>query len=555
VAEIFIDRDTITLRLEIGDGDRKAFAALLDPKAAASSRGDTPQAAHLEHFFHAGFVLRGDDGRPLLGEVKVVERRQRVSRPTPFQPTPEQEQASARVTYVEILYPLPEPPETLTLTPTLQMDGDPAVDIGFIVYHQSIPVIDFHYLQGHETLRLDWTDPWYSAFDNPTLKRHHRAPLMTFLYIEPYAVRFEILMRLKELASWITLNVPNDQQITANKQPRLLQQIGQFFLAHSHVRINGEHRRPGLDRVQFVEMTRQGIQPLAAPEQLTLHTAIIGVILAYVTDGPPQEVTIDWQLFNHNITSVPASIIDPVSTLPYDLTPDQPVLTWTNMLANYAYDMASIDAIAVHDPTRQVYLPLPSLLLLLTAVLLYGCGRLSARQDRRPKYRLGAGTLLVVLSIVLWPYGRITLDNPFVKPSILPQEKAQSIITGLLRNTYRAFDFRREEDVYDKLAVSVTGDLISDIYLQHRSALELEDQGGARASVQDVALLNLRQIGPPGNDLRLTFQCTWLVAGSVGHWGHTHFRRNQYEALLTIKPVDNTWKILALDLTDERRLP
>jgi hypothetical protein len=87
-----------------------------------------------------------------------------------------------------------------------------------------------------------------------------------------------------------------------------------------------------LDRVQFITVTQQGVQPLAAEERLTFHTAVVGVILAYATYGPPQTVTVHWDLFNQHITSVPASMIDPVSTLPYDLTPTEPDLIWKNML-------------------------------------------------------------------------------------------------------------------------------------------------------------------------------------------------------------------------------
>jgi hypothetical protein len=59
--------------------------------------------------------------------------------------------------------------------------------------------------------------------------------------------------------------------------------------------------------------------------------------------------------------------------------------------------------------------------------------------------------------VALWPYGRIAFDRPFTAAYRLPPEEARAIVTGLLQNTYRAFDFRREDDIYDKLAVSITG--------------------------------------------------------------------------------------------------
>jgi hypothetical protein len=221
------------------------------------------------------------------------------------------------------------------------------------------------------------------------------------------------------------------------------------------------------------------------------------------------------------------------------------------MFANYNYQVSTIEAIAAHAAPR-LDVPLLSLLLCLAALLLYVFGR---RLAFKGIYRMAAITLILITAVALWPFGRTALRNPFAAPYRLPEAEAIPILQGLLQNTYRAFDFRAEDDVYDKLAVSVTGDLITDIYVQSRKRLELEPQGGARAKVQDVQLMQVTPIGRPGNHQRLTFQCAWRVAGSVEHWGHTHGRRNQYEALITIQPIDRSWKIVALDLLDERRLP
>ena len=531
VIELWIEADRITLRLEIGERDREAFAALLGGQGPDRRRELT---------------LTDDDGAPLSGEVKIVEQRLRTERSTTPQTTDR-----PMVTYVEKVYELATPPATLTLTPPMQDDGEAAAEIGFIAHHAAIPVIDFQYLRRPETLHLDWRDPWYSAFENPELKRHHRAPLMTFLYIEPYEVRFEILVRLKALASWMSLDAQALTQIDADAQTQLRERIGQLFLQQSQMRIDGAAARPLLDRAAFVKMTPQGIQPLEVGESLTWHTALVGVILAYITPGLPQEVTADWSFFDEQITSIPSTIIDPVAQLPYDLTPAQHTLRWTNVLDNYNYQAATIKAIEA-QAGKQLAIPLPSLLLCLAAALLIGVGR---RLVSRPAHRLTAAALLLVIAVTLWPFGRVAARNPFAAPYQLPDVEAILILQELLQNTYRAFDFRLENDVYDKLALSVAGDLISDIYLQNRQRLVMEEQGGARASVQDVQLLDAAPSGPPDRRQRLTFQCVWRITGTVNHWGHSHQRRNQYEAKITIQPIERAWKMVALDLLDERRLP
>ena len=130
---------------------------------------------------------------------------------------------------------------------------------------------------------------------------------------------------------------------------------------------------------------------------------------------------------------------------------------------------------------------------------------------------------------------------------------AQVIVTGLLRNVYRAFDFRDESVIYDTLERSAAGDLLTRIYLETRQALELKNQGGARAKVTDVEMMSAETTDLP-EEVGFMTQCTWNVAGSVGHWGHIHQRRNRYEAVFTVKPVGGVWKITQLELVSEERL-
>ena len=540
VAEFSIDAGGITLRLEIGDLDRQAFADLLGEEVSGQDEGSL------------GLLLAGDDGVPLSGTVKVVERRPRTDRSMASQTTAARLPGSPEVTYVEVKYDLTTQPATLTLTPPRGIGGDEAAaEIGFIVYHETIPVIDFQYLKRPETLRLDWRDPWYTAFENADLTRHHSAPLMTFLYVEPYEVRFELLIRLKALVSWMSLDVPSQKAIDPQTRARLREQIGQFFLQQSQVRIDGGKSRPLLDRVEFVRVTPGGIQALDAADRPTFQTALVGVILAYVTPGPPQEVTVDWTHFDDQITSIPSTIIDPVSRLPYDLTPEQPTLRWTNLLDEYNYQVVTIDAIAA-QAANELVIPLPSVLLCLVASVFLGYG---GRMGLHVVSRITGFAVFIAMGFGLVAFGQIEVRNPLQAPYRLPEAETLMTLQGLLQNTYRAFDFRAEEDVYDKLAVSVSGDLITDIYLQSRKRLVMEEQGGARAKVQDVQLLDAVQAGPPGKGRRFTFQCAWRITGTVNHWGHTHQRRNQYDAMITIQPIERTWKIVALDLIEERRLP
>jgi hypothetical protein len=149
---------------------------------------------------------------------------------------------------------------------------------------------------------------------------------------------------------------------------------------------------------------------------------------------------------------------------------------------------------------------------------------------------------LLVTSASFW-LGRRALPS---------RENTTDVVSGLLHNIYRAFDFRDEEQIYDVLARSVDGDLLTWIYLETRKGLELTNQGGARAKVKEIELVDLEACAGANGGFVAT--ATWTVGGSVGHWGHVHQRRNQYRAQLEIEPVDAVWKLTGIEILEEQRL-
>jgi len=153
----------------------------------------------------------------------------------------------------------------------------------------------------------------------------------------------------------------------------------------------------------------------------------------------------------------------------------------------------------------------------------------------------GGIALLATLGLLAW--GRSAALSP---------ARSEQLVSGLLQNVYRAFDYRAEEQIYDALARSAEGDLLERIYLETRRGLELANQGGARAKVKQIELIALET--EPGEDGGFLAHATWKVAGSVGHWGHIHQRVNQYRAELSVAPRDGLWKLVGLQILEEERL-
>jgi hypothetical protein len=450
------------------------------------------------------------------------------------------------------VYPFESKPGTITIIPPLGKEGIAAAPIGFITYHLGVPVVDFRYLSEQAQLNLDWDDPWYSRFEKKSLKRWQQSGLRTFLYIEPYEVRHETLVRVKDMAAWMDLGLRGEDFIEVDEFEPLKKRIGEFLLKHSRVRIDNEQLRPILDRTSFVKYTMTRTFFIEQPERMLLNTAMLGVIITYPTKEMPQEVTVDWDLFSDRIQKVPTSAVDPAGPFPSYVTPDDNLFVWKNFLKTYK--APTVAEITVDDSLTRIHIPAGSVVCI--AIIFPVLWRVRKRRKQAQSIRIHIGLIpfLIAGSILLFPYLKVPVARPSVMTSKVTEKKAVVILNNLLKNIYRSFDFREEEDVYDRLATSVSGDLLTDIYLQNRKSLEVTQAGGARARVKEVKIQDVSVKHLDGRPLALLFHSKWTAMGTVGHWGHIHTRKNRYEANIIVEPVDGAWKITDLELLEEKRI-
>jgi len=561
IAEITVLDDRVEVTLEVYVGDLKVFEELIPADWVAHLGVERPPLrARLAHFSDQGLRFTTDTGRVLQAQLRLAEPRMRKDRFSPYAgmvnpytrgKVPEAP-ADKRVLYVELVYPFNgTTPKSLTISPPMGSDGLARVSIGFITYHKSVPVIDFRYLGAPSTLTVD-KDPWYSKFDNPVLSRHHKDALMSFLYVEPYEVRHEILTRVKDLTAWMDLGLRGDEYIELDELEPLKQRIGEFLLTKNPVTIDGTIPRPILDRTNYLRVGLNGIQILEVPERLEVASAIVGVIITYITDGMPQEVDVDWQLFTDQIQRVPATSVDPAGPLPTFLTPEDPVHIWNNFLKNY--EIPTVQPIEVAGSLGQLRIPVVSLLCLVGMLAAAGWAVASRRRGKPVRLPLAIGILCLATGAAAYPVAAVSVSRPALMAGDIDDERAAALLQTLLKNVYRAFDFREEEDVYDKLALSVGGDLLADVYLQNRRSMSVQQAGGAQAKVKEVTVESASAERLDGDGPRYALHGRWTALGTVGHWGHVHQRKNRYDAVLTIAAQDGVWKIVGLELNDEQRI-
>jgi hypothetical protein len=545
ICEFFVETNQLRVELEIGLEDIRAFRNLM-PAGVYEKLGYPPRPTkeRVRQFLEEDWQIEAD-GEQLLGEVRAISAGPRLQRDViTGEPLGESGGPDDVAVSVTLTYALKERPGWMRLpAPHTGELIDERASIGFVVYHLGVPVNDFRYLGRGEVLDLDWDDPWYSKFRSKNLWRAYNSPLNAFLYIEPYEVRVEIIARPMDLQRWVDLGLEGREGIPVEIQADLKAKAAAFLDEHIQLTIDDKPVRPELDRINFLRRTLRTSTVVDPPEELNIYSATLGAIYVVPTDGLPKEARLTWDLFSPKLKTVRAAATDEAGPMPYRLTPEDNILHWQNFLKN-----PTIPELLVIESPPPVWLR-PARVFGWALAGLVGAGLVwfarGGVNERGRKVRL-----FVLVSVLGSCIGATIALS---RMAAMNREQAHTTVAGLLHNIYRAFDFRDEGTVYDLLDQSVTGELLADVYLETRKGLELASQGGARVKVKQVDLLQVDPRALRGESGFLA-HCQWNVMGSVGHWGHIHQRTNQYEAELTVQPMDGVWKITALELLQEERV-
>lgn len=546
IAEIFVEEQRIRIELEVGATDFVAFANILPDRLYEKiGGGSEPFAQRLRTFLTDDWIILADD-TPLQAIPKEIAPDRRVVRDEVTGDALAEQPADAEfVIRLSLSYDLPSQPQSLTFRTRL-VEGEATASIGFVCYHEGLPVNDFRYMPAELTLDLDWADPWYSRFRHRNFRRQFDAPLSVFLYVEPYEVRKEIIIRPRDVETWLDLKLPEGGVIPVDRQEELKRRVSEFLSNVNPVTVDGQVAKGRLDRIHFVRRTLRTTGIIEPPVDLDATSATLGVIFVYPIERLPKEVSMRWELFGPRIQTVPAATSDEAGGLPAQITSDDPVLTWKNYLTT----PTSLQMLTVARPPsrRQLVVPILSVFCVGFVVAIASWHWLTGRRFSRSI--LVATVIAMIASVLLLSQARVTIADPFAEPTALSEWEAKEIASSLLYNVYRSFDHHDENLVYDRLEKSISGDLLSEVYLETRKSMEVKNQGGLHISVKEVAVTELESVDD--NADQPTFRCRWRVSGWIGHWGHVHRRENEHLAHITLGVRDGVWKITGMELIDEQ---
>ena len=361
-----------------------------------------------------------------------------------------------------------------------------------------------------------------------------------FVTLEPFETRVEALCRPAAFSeSWELY----DSVIRGPKKEMVLNHALQAL--RQRVRLRSPRHRFEFDsaHIRFVKEVKDlGYVP-DDRDEIPLQEAIVGVSLSALARDV-DELEVEWTWLGPEQFQAPVRLTFGNESLARFLTREQPFLRWRRPGGSRAEETPKLLPVPAVQLVKRSHQP----------VFLYaGLGILGlaglvvlVRKTRTPA---------VVFFAV--PLGIVALAGAFRFARTIPvlpeSDGASDLVYSLLRNTYHAFDFRDESEIYEILEESISGPLLESVYLQVRKGLELEIQGGPRVRIKGIDLRECQVIAKNDDSGEFDVQSEWVAVGDVNHWGHSHLRTNRYQASLRIKAVNSAWKITKMRIINEQR--
>jgi hypothetical protein len=370
-----------------------------------------------------------------------------------------------------------------------------------------------------------------------------------YLYIEPYQTRFEYLMDASRVLGWLDPEKELPHEISPELKQDILHRLSRQADSWCRLTTGSGRVEGGLTTVALV-MGRPGdTRPPPEKESIAVSGTMIGFIWEFATPPSPDEIFVDWTGFISGVRSLPVRVFFGNSSETLEIASYLPKLAWKSEgRVPLPLPLAEIPEIQILPPT---IVPLATMIWVLGAAAFIGL----LKYRRRP-IPGGAMPWVATISVgaaLTWPLVNLKIGGGAQVPEIKNSQHAEVVLTPLLRNIYRAFDRRDEEEIYDVLERSVEGELLRRLYLETIEALTLDGREGARVTISEFSV-EVKDVSSAPTNSGFVAECQWTALGKVGHWGHSHTRVNRYTAKVTVSPIGSDWKMTDLTVLEARRI-
>lgn len=368
-------------------------------------------------------------------------------------------------------------------------------------------------------------------------------------------------------------------EVSDDERDALLAAVEGFYRDDVVVEINGQPVSPRLvSALMPTEYDPQmvGLFPRSGARGLIRSE----FTLDYLTDEPPESVAIEWPAYPIDGLALQTESADAAA----DSTPKmvfegrlqadgrvfiarfseaEPRVEW-NADGSGSFGQL-VDVPVPPKPQPPIALPIVSVLAAAVGIVALVSAAFVGLGKKRMPF---AAIMLVIVSGIVGVVGlgsaRVAVPGTGEVIPAINQEDAQRVFNALHQNLYRSFDYTTESDIYDALAASVHGPLLDTVYEQVFASLRQAEQDGLIGFVTGVEPIETSLVadsvaGQPeidgiGEVYGFNLKHRWRVDGTVYHWGHSHTRTHEYEAIYTVGVIGGEWRILVQDLISQQRL-
>ncbi|MFT5299747.1 MAG: hypothetical protein ACI87E_001521 [Mariniblastus sp.] len=472
-----------------------------------------------------------------------------------------------------IEYRYDEPPEFVTVQQKMVADGALLPSELKILLKQAgsdTPYMHMMKPSTPETFRFDWDNPilstdasdeewetWFETQREKNLGITSYSSVYSFVYINNHEVRHEVLIPLATLASFIDFERADESFLDIPEQVTAAEKIKAYFSVGNPVTIDSVEVQPVFDRIDFYGLDLRDFAVQAEKRKISMASGRVGIIMSYSTKGSPTSVELTWDKFNTVIRSIDSVVFayDKVETTEFSMFLPNNTFQWSEPdrkpLPLITGVSSKLDLNSLKPKT--IELPMFSIGLVVCGFLAF----LSRLAGVPTKPAVATAFVCWIASVFTTGLMPREFKQPFAEAPVfeMDDQEAEQIFTLLHKNMFRAFDYHRENDVYDALAKSVDGELLRELYLKINKSLTVKEQGGAVSKVNQVTLLDGLKtdefIGPEGESPGFGYRCKWKLIGTIEHWGHIHERENEFDAKFEIRLKDDAWKITLMQVVDE----
>ena len=500
IARIDIHDKKIVLKLEISFNDIKVFKELVPVEWTKGIQRPSMQA-RMDYFSNNGIQIIAD-GKVLAAQLTVAEGRSRTElksknagKLNPYTNKIIKGTADDKnILYAEITYTLDNKPPNIEIVPPTYNHGGLKATIGFVTYHNSVPINDYRFLSKPSTLEVDWLDPWFTKFKNKNLSRHHKYPLMLYLYVEPRVVRFESLMRIDDISK---LTQYDALETKTKKLPQLKTHLQTYFENDKKLHIDERVALADVVKINYFTVGLTGLELLDNIDENDTSALLVGVSQQYYIESLPNHIRSEWLYFNNKIDSIPLVATDPAGPFPSFIYQDSSTVTWTNY---------------IQDKTEPVLNPV--------------------------KVKTG-----MYLDIPLIGNTKIITEAP-------NEQQSKQIIEQVFENVRIAFIEKRAKRLsaeLSKILSSSNNDLVSSALAKLFAPPMVRGGIGAIEAFDDIKIDNIIELeGSQGFNTSVSGNATLFAQ----HWGHSDRLKQRFQLSVDILEKEGQWFITDFTLLD-----